>query len=77
MSIVLENESRLQLEHPRRIDIGKCRDRKRIRIADGNKPTKFRGRLCAVAIHGYSAPEHVSVVKDIESFQAKIQSRPL
>lgn len=57
----LEDESRLQLEHARRVDICERRDRVRGR-ADGNQLPERRERRARVAVDRLSASQVVPVI---------------
>ena len=63
-----EHEPHLQLEHPRRVDVGERRDRVRGR-ADGCELAERRIRRARVAVHRLPAAEEVPVVEEIEALQ--------
>ncbi len=71
-----ENEPRLQLKHPRRVDVCERRDRVRGR-ADRHELTEGRGRYGCVAEHRLSAPEEVPVIEEIEALQSEQDARSL
>ena len=70
-----EDEARLQLEHPRRVDVCERRDCIRGR-ADSPNELAERGQRCrAIAVDRDSAAEEVPVIEDIEAFQPEQDTR--
>ena len=67
---LLEDKPRLQLKHPRRVDIRKRRDRIRSCSYRPNKLTKRRHCDASVTINRHAASEKVSVVEKIKRFEA-------
>src|SRR5438067_30231 len=66
----LEDVAHLELEHPRRIDVGECGDGDR-RRAGGDELPERRIRRGGVAVDGLAAAEIVAVVAEIEALQTE------
>ena len=71
---LLEDEPRLQLEHPRRVDVGERRDRVRCR-ARGHELAERRIRCARVAVDRLPAAEEVPVIEEIEALQPEQDAR--
>src|ERR1700730_3835401 len=64
-----EDEPRLQLEHPRRVDICECRDCVRGRAHGPNKLAERGSRCRAITVNGDPAAEEIPVIEEIETPQ--------
>src|SRR5689334_22629154 len=69
----LKHEANLQLEHPRRIDVGERRNGRR-RRAGSDDLAERQGCRTGVAVGGHRAAEDVAMVEEVEPFCAKDHS---
>ncbi len=70
-----EDEPRLQLEHPRRVDVCERRDCVRCGADTPNELSKGGRRGCGIAIDCDSAAEEVSVIEQIEALESEQDRR--
>ena len=73
----LEDEPRLQLEHPRRVDVCERRDGVSVcayRVS-GREQTEGGGRCCEITVGRNTATEEVSMIEDVEALQSQQKSR--
>ena len=71
-----EGESRLELEHPRWVDVCERGDRVRGCADTIYKRTKVRIGRRRVAVDRLSAAEHVGVIEEIEALQPEQDRNP-
>jgi len=69
----LKDEPRLQLKHPRRVDVRKRRDRVSVRAyrVSGREQTESGERCRQITVGRNTATEEVSMVENVESLQAE------
>jgi hypothetical protein len=78
-NLLLENQPRLDLKHPRRINVSERRNSVSVGAygSGRHKPAKRRRGCWIISIDGHAAAEVIAVIEQIETFEPKQQAHAL